>query len=145
MHSISLKYAGIPTQTLGLFNLSSHPALTGSKFPHPKEWIFEEGERVIDIPSEKKATIAAVTSTHLEVDLATNEGIEAVSWYNVRKDFSTWDFVSVTSGPLRGTMGWVEHIADDTVCLFEYKEKGNVSTSSDDINISFILIPADIY
>jgi hypothetical protein len=137
LHSISLNSAGIPTQTLRLFNLSSHPALTGSKFPRPEEWIFEEGERVIVIPSEKKAIIAAVTSTHLEVDLATNEGIETVSWYNVRKDFSTWDFVSVTSGPLRGTMGWVERITDDTVCLLEYKEKGNVSTSGDDINVSF--------
>ena len=77
--------------------------------------------------------------------LATNEGIEAVSWYNVWKVFSTGDFVSVTSGPLRGMMGWVEHNADDSIYLLEYKEKGNVSTSRDDIKVSFILIPADIY
>jgi transcription antitermination factor NusG len=106
---------------------------------------FEEGERVIVSSSEKEATIAAVKSTHLEVDLATNEGIEAVSWYSVRKVFSTGDFVSVMSGPLRGTMGWVERIVDDTVYLLEYKEEGNVSTSINDIKVSFILIPADIY
>jgi transcription antitermination factor NusG len=127
---------------LGLFNLSSHPAITGSKFPCPEEWIFEEGERVI-VSSEKEATIAAVKSTHLEVDLASNEGIEAVSWYSVRKFFSAGDFVSVMSGPLRETRGWVERIVDDTVDLLEYKEEGNVSTSGD-INVSFILIP-DIY
>jgi transcription elongation factor len=80
----------------------------------------------------------------LEVDLATKEGIEVVSWYNVRKAFSVGDFVSVTSS-LRGIMGWVERIADDSVYLLEYKEKGNVSISSDDITVSFILIPADIY
>jgi transcription elongation factor len=93
--------------------------------------------------SGKEATIAGVESTHLEVDLATNEGVEAVSWYNVRKVFSTGAFVSVTSGPLRGTMGWVERIEDDTVYFIEYKEKGNLSTSSNDIKVSFILLPAD--
>ena len=50
-----------------------------SNFPCHEEWIFEEGEQVI-VSSEKEGTIAAVESTHLEVDLATNEGIKAVSW-----------------------------------------------------------------
>ena len=144
LHSIRPSSTGIPSRTLGLFNQSSHPAVTGSKFPRPEEWIFEEGERVIVSSSEKEATIAAVKSTHLEVDLATNEGIEAVSWYNVRKVFSAWDFVSVMSGPLKGTMGWVERITDNTVYLLEYMEEGNISSSVDDIKVSFILIPADI-
>ena len=138
LHSISPNSAGIPSRILQLFHLSSHPAVTGSKLPRPEEWIFEEGERVIVASSEKEATIAAVNSTHLEVELATNEGIAAVSWYDVRKTFSTWDFVSVVSGPLRGTMGWVERIADGTVSLLEYKEEGNISTSVDDIKVSFI-------
>jgi hypothetical protein len=145
LHSISLNSIGAPSEILGLFKLSSHPSVTGSMFPRPEEWIFEEGERVTVCSSQKEATIAAVKSTHLEVDFATNEGIELVSWYNVRKAFSTGAFVSVTSGPLRGTMGWVERIADDTVYLLEYKEKGNLSSSRDDIKVSFILIPADIY
>jgi ribosomal protein L24 len=148
LHSISLveaNSAGFPSRILGLFNLSLHPALDGSKFPRPEEWVFEEGEKIIITPSEKEATVVAVKFTHLEVDLATKEGIKDVSWYNVRKVFSTGDFVSVTSGPLRGMMGWVERIEADTVYLLEYKEKGNVSTSSNDINVSFILIPADIY
>jgi hypothetical protein len=144
LHSISPNSAGTPSRILGLFKLSSHPAVTGSKFPRPEEWIFEEGERVIVSSSEKEATIAAVETTHLEVDLATNEGIEYVSWYNVRKVFSVGDFVSVMSGPSRGTRGWVERIVDDTVYLLEYKEEGNVSTSFDDIKVSFVLIPADI-
>ena len=145
LHSISLNSIGAPSEILGLFKLSSHPSVTGSMFPRPEEWIFEEGERVTVCSSQKEATIAAVKSTHLEVDFATNEGIKLVSWYNVRKAFSSGAFVSVTSGPLRGTMGWVERIADDTVCLLEYKEKGNLSSSRDDIKVSFILIPADIY
>jgi ribosomal protein L24 len=143
LHSISLNSAGIPSRILGLFKLSSHPALVGSSFPPPEEWTFEAGERVFLVSSEKEATIAAVKYTHLEVDLATNEGTEVVSWYNLRKVFSAGDFVSVTSGPLRGTMGWVERIADDTVYFLEYKEKGNISTSSNNIKVSFILIPAD--
>ena len=92
---------------------------------------------------EKKATIAAVKSTHLEVDFAT-KGIEAVSWYNVCKVFSAGDFVSVTSSSSKGTMGWIERIEADTVCLLIYKEKGNISTSSDDIEVSFVLILADL-
>jgi hypothetical protein len=145
LDSISLNSTGVPSQILGLFKLSSHPSLTGSKFPRPEEWIFEEDERVTVCSSEKEATIAAVKSTHLEVNLATNEGIVAVSWYDVRKVFSAGAFVSVTSGPLRGTMGWVERtVANDTVSLLEYQEKGNLSTSSNDIKVSFILIPADI-
>ena len=142
-HSISLNSERIPGRILGLFKLSSHPALVGTSFPPPEEWTFEEGEQVFLVSSEKKATIAAVKYNHLEVDLVTNEGIEVVSWYNVRKVFSAGNFVSVTSGPLRGTMGWVERIADDTVYILEYEEKGNVSTSSDDVKVSFILIPAD--
>jgi hypothetical protein len=136
LHSISLNSTGIPTHILRLFNLSSHPALTGSKFPFPEEWIFEEGERVL-VSSGKEGRIAAVKSTHLEVDLDTNEGTEIVSWYNVRKLFSNGDFVSITSGSSRGTMGWVERIVDDTAYLLEYKEKGNISASSDDINVSY--------
>jgi ribosomal protein L24 len=143
LHSISPDSAGIPSRTLTLFKLSKHPALTG--FPRPEEWTFEEGEQIIVFPSGKKATIAVIESTHLEVDLATGEGIEVVSWHNVHKVFSVGDFVSVMSGLLRGTMGWVELIEADTVYLLEYKEKGNVSTSSDDIKVSFILIPAHIY
>ena len=145
MHSISPVSAGVPSRTLGLFKLSSHPALTGSNFPCPEEWIFEEGERVI-VSSEKEATIAAVESTHLEVDFATNEGIKVVSWYNVRKVFSPGDFVIVMSGPSRGTRGWVERIADDTVYFLEYKEEGNVLTPFDDSMVSFILpvLPVDI-
>ena len=138
MHSISPVSAGVPSWTLGLFKLSSHPALTGSNFPCPEEWIFEEGERVI-VSSEKEATIAAVESTHLEVDFATNEGIKRVSWYNVRKVFSPGDFVIVMSGPSRGTKGWVERLEDDTVYFLEYKEEGNVSSSFDDSMVSFIL------
>ena len=52
--------------------------IAGSNFPCPKEWIFEGGQVIVS--SEKEGTIAAVESTHLEVDLATNEGIKAVSW-----------------------------------------------------------------
>ena len=145
LHSISLNSARVPCQILGLFKLSSHPALVGTSFPPPEEWTFEEGERVFLVSSKKEGTIAAVKYTHLEVDLATDEGTEVVSWYNVRKVFFVRNFVSVTSGPLKGTSGWVERIADDTVYFLIYEEKGNVSTSSDDINVSFFLRPADIY
>ena len=142
--SISLNFTGVPSEILALFKLSEHPSLTGSEFPRPEEWNFEEGERVtVCSPRTRKtATITAVKSTHLEVDLATDEGIQVVSWYNVRKVFSTRDFVSVTSGPLKGTMGWFLEIVDDIVTLQEYDEKGNLNKEP---KVSFILTPADIY
>jgi hypothetical protein len=141
LHSISPISAGVPSQTLGLFKSSSHPAVTasGSNFPPPEEWIFEEGEEVVIVSSSKEGKIAAVESNYLEVELATNEGTEAVSWYNVRKVFSTGQFVTVMSGPSRGMRGWVERITDGTVYLLVYKEEGNVSTSFDDTMVSFIL------
>ena len=78
LHSISINSAKIPSRILGLFKRSSHPALVGSSFPPPEEWTFEEGEWVFLVSSEKEATIAAVKYSHLEVDLATNEGTEVV-------------------------------------------------------------------
>ena len=42
-------------------------------------------------------------------------------------------------------MGWVERIVDETVHIFEYKEKGNISTPSDAVKVNFILIPVDIH
>jgi len=135
LHSISLNSARVSSRILGLFKLSSHPALVGTGFPPPEEWTFEEGERVFIVSLKKEATIAAVKYSYLEVDLDTNEGTEVVSWYNVRKVFSAGNFVSVMGGPLRGTMGWVESIAGDTVYFLEYDEKGNVSTSGDDFMV----------
>ena len=44
LHSISPNSAKISSRILALFNLSSHPAITGSEFPCLEEWIFEEGE-----------------------------------------------------------------------------------------------------
>ena len=66
-HLISPNLAWIPSQILGLFKSSLHPALTGSKFPCPEEWIFEEGEWVIVFSKsgKKAATIAAINCTHL--------------------------------------------------------------------------------
>ena len=51
-------------------------------------------------PPQKEATIVAVKSSHLEVDLATKDGIKVISWYSICKAFSIGDFVNVTS--LRG-------------------------------------------
>ena len=68
-HSISINSTTVPIKILDQFNHSSHPSLYEVKFPHPKEWTFEEGERVTVGSSEKEATIAAVKSTHLEVPM----------------------------------------------------------------------------
>jgi hypothetical protein len=95
LHSISPAPVAIPTHILWLFDHSSHPALTFFNIPCPKEWTFEEGEQVVVNSSNKKATIAAVKDTNLEVDLDTEEGIIIASWHNVSKVFAIGDFVAV--------------------------------------------------
>jgi hypothetical protein len=139
-HSLSPIFTRIPTNILFLFQLSAHPTVIASDFPCPKEWIFAEGEQIVILSLNKKATITAVQTTHLEVDLATEEGIEAVSWHDVRKDFNVGDFVSVM-----GTMGWVDLVDDDIAYIIEHQEKNNISTFGNGIKVNFIQVPADLY
>jgi hypothetical protein len=132
----------IPAHILWLFDRSSHPAPTFFNIPRPKEWTFEEGERVVVNSLNKEATIAAVKDTNLEVDLDTKEGIIIASWHNVSKVFAIGDFVAVMSGPSQGTMGWVQGIKEKIAYLLEYNEKGNIS--NDNTMVSSIIIRVDI-
>jgi hypothetical protein len=142
LHSISPAPVAIPAHILWLFNHSSHPTLTFFNIPHPKEWTFEEGERVVVNSSNKEVTIAAVKDTNLEVDRDTKEGIVIAPWHNVSKVFAIGDFVTVMSGPSQGTMGWVQGIKEKIAYLLEYNEKGNIS--NDNTKVSSIVIRVDI-
>jgi hypothetical protein len=142
LHSISPAPVAIPAHILWLFNRSSHPTLTFFNIPRPKEWTFEEGERVVVNSSNKEVTIAAVKDTHLEVDLDTEEGIVIASWHNVSKVFAIGDSVAVMSGLSQGTMGWIQGIEEKIAYLLEYNEKGNIS--NDNTKVSSTVIRVDI-
>lgn len=124
-HSLTPIFPGMPSDVLLLFQLSQHPTVLASDFPCPQEWIFEEGDQIIVRSSDKRATVTAVKPHHLEVDLATGEGVMAVSWHDISKAFVIGDFVSVTSGPFQGTTGWVE---DCDVDIAYVLVKGDSST-----------------
>jgi len=140
LHSLSPIFTRIPISVLYLFQLSTHHNIIASDFPSPKEWIFEEGEQIVIRSSNKEATITAVQTTHLEVNLA-----RRVLKLYVHKNFNIGDFVSVMSDPFQGTMGWVDLIDDDITYIIEHQKGGNVSTFSNGIKVNFIQIPADLY
>jgi hypothetical protein len=142
LHLISPAPVAISAHILWSFNCSSHPALTFFNISHPKEWTFEEGERVVVNSSNKEATIAEVKDTNLEVDLDTKESIVIASWHNVSKVFTIGDFVTVMSSPSQGTMGWVQGIKEKIAYLLEYNEKGNISNNN--TKVSSIVIRVDI-
>jgi ribosomal protein L24 len=140
LHSLSPVLAGIPSRMVSLFWQSAHPAIVASSsLPCPQEWIFEESEKIVIRSSKRKATITAVRATHLEVDLASKEGIEAVSWHDIRKVFTIGDFVNVTSGPSQGTTGWIERVEDDVAYVLELQEKGKDSSPGGEIKVIFRL------
>jgi transcription antitermination factor NusG len=135
LHSLSSTQAGIPSNIFFLFQLSKHPAVMVSKFPCPKEWVFEEGDQVVICSSKKKAIVTLVETDHLEVDLATEEGNVAVSWHDVCKAFVVGDFISIASGPFQGTIGWIDHIEGDIAHVLKYQEEGNSLKPADEIMV----------
>jgi len=125
-HSIS-PTADIPSSLFSLFLFSDHPLIRTSKFPKPKEWIFEEDDPVIISSSGEHATIAAVEPGQLlEVSLSNGSGTMAVPWSDVRKVVKVGDFVEVMSGASTGVAGWVDRVDKETLHILE-KVAGNTS------------------
>ena len=128
LHSLSSVVLGISSHLFDLFQLSNHPAISGSTYPCPNEWIFEEGDKIMIRSSNKIATVAKTSRKLLEVDVPA-EGVMAVPWHNIQKVFVLGDFVSVMSGPFQGRSGWVDHINGDTVSIIERHTGGSGSNS----------------
>lgn len=123
--SLSSPAVDMPSQHILLYETSGHPAIRSSTLPHPREWIFEEGDKVLILPRHEKGVVSAIGVNHLEINFAAQKGIEAVLWRNVRKDFELGDFVQVTSGSLIGMTGWIIRIDEETVHVMD-KAEGDI-------------------
>lgn len=126
LHSLLSDVTDISSYFLNLFVLSQHPIILASTFPHPREWIFEDGEWVTIQSSNKLGSVNAVFPEYLEVELASNEGAVRVTWGDIRKVVTVGDFVRIGAGPLHGTTGWVDRIDGDTVHIIEKCVEGEV-------------------
>lgn len=117
-HSLS-KISSISSYPLLLFRLSEHPLALRAAFPHPQEWIFEEGDRVVIRSSGEEGTVADVQQDYMEVFCGDEIGIKVVPWADIHKAINIGDYVKVTSGHLHGTAGWVVCVDRDVVNLVE--------------------------
>jgi len=99
-HLISLASVFMPTSLFLLFQQSRHPTILVARFPHPLEWIFDEGDQVLISSSNKLGIIKSVAGETTEVDLAGGKGVISVPWNELHKHIIVGDFVKVLRGPL---------------------------------------------
>ena len=119
----------MPSQFFTMYESSRHPALGSSKFPRPREWIFEIGERVFNCKTEAKGVVLDIGNDYVKVDFSVdNGGIMPVTWHDIRKDINIGDFVQVTSGADAGVTGWVDNVHQDDVSIVDKTTKGDIIT-----------------
>ncbi|CAA7270383.1 unnamed protein product [Cyclocybe aegerita] len=118
-HSLASTAVDMPSYFFLLFKASDHPSLHTSRFPRPREWIFEQGERVIICSSGKSGVVAVIGTNNLEVDLGAENGKEIFPWSDIQKDVRIGDFITITSGRLHGTTGWVDKVDEDVIHVIE--------------------------
>ena len=128
-HSLSSIVLDMPSEHTFLFDSSKHPALKLTVFPHPREWSFEEGEKVVMLSAGKwreryvraEGVVSALRDKYIDVNLGPEQGIQTYTWQHVRKYFNLGDFVTVTAGRLAGRTGWVDRVDynTDTVHVVE--------------------------
>ncbi|CAA7260677.1 unnamed protein product [Cyclocybe aegerita] len=107
-HSLT-SAVNMPSYFFLLFQASDHPSLHASRFPPPREWIFEQGECVIICSSGKSDVVAVVGTKDLEVDLRAENGTEIFPWLDIRKDGgSTRDHPSSSLKEFKVHMNWLK-------------------------------------
>lgn len=112
IHSVS-PASEITIEAFHLFRDSRHPKLTA--FPRPMEWVFEEGEEVVIISSQKRGIVSQVQVLSAEVDLHNGEGLVNVSWPDLHKDFRIGEFIENMNGLESDFQGWVAKIENGSI------------------------------
>lgn len=113
------RFAGcIPYHVFAMFEISRHPRVLKAPALRPLEWIFTEGEIVVDTVSMKHGPVVATTAHQVEIDFG-EEGTNAVSWRSVKKIFSAGDPITVTGGTFAGSTGWVVSVQNDVATIVE--------------------------
>jgi len=129
LHSLSSTAVDMPSQFFTMYESSRHPALGSSKFPRPREWIFEIGEQVFNCKTEAKGVVLDIGNDYVEINFGVdNGGIRPVTWHDIRKDINIGDFVQVTSGADTGVTGWVDNVHQDDISIVDKTTKGDIIT-----------------
>lgn len=118
-------FAGcIPYHVYAMFDISRHPRVLKSPALRPLEWMFTEGDPVVDSATGKHGTVVATSTNRVEIDLG-EEGVKSVSWRNVKKRFSAGDPITVTGGTLSGRTGWVVSIQNNIATIVDKEVQGS--------------------
>ncbi|CAA7270364.1 unnamed protein product [Cyclocybe aegerita] len=119
-HSLASTAVDMPSYFFLLFKASDHPSLHTSRFPRPREWIFEQGERVIIRSSGKSGVVAVIGTNNLEVDLGAENGKENFPWSDIQKDVRIGD-----SLPLQADNSMAQQDTDLSSSLKEFEVHQN--------------------
>lgn len=118
----------IPHKSFIQFQKCGHPRVTNSASVHPQEWIFAQGDSIVDTASGKHGTVENVNVMSVEVSFSEND-TRPVPWRTVRKVFMPGDAVTVTGGVLSGLTGWVLSTYQD-IAIIVNKKDNDYSTNS---------------
>lgn len=130
IHSVS-PASEIPINAFHLFRDSCHPKLT--TFPRPVEWVFEEGEEVIVISSQKWGIVSQVQVLFAEVDLHNGEGLVNISWPDLHKAFQIGDFIESMNGLESDFQGWVTEIENERIEVLGQFPTSNVLNLNEEL------------
>ncbi|THU97451.1 hypothetical protein K435DRAFT_857580 [Dendrothele bispora CBS 962.96] len=112
---VTLKDTAITDNAHYLFNRSGHPLILRHPPPAPDSWVFELGEVVYNVQSdrEKEGKIKSVEAQRCLVAYD-DSADEYVTKCNLRKRFRSVDIVEVTNGPRKGEHGVIVAIWYET-------------------------------
>ncbi|KAK7443748.1 hypothetical protein VKT23_015531 [Stygiomarasmius scandens] len=105
-----------------LFNKSGHPLLTCCPVPAPDSWVFELGEEVCSVQSEKEGSIKSVEAQCCLVEYKDHSD-EYVAKRNLRKKFRSTDSVEITWGDRKGEHGVIVAVWWETCEIALLREK----------------------
>jgi transcription elongation factor len=123
--SIEADVLTMPSEQVQLFRFCRHPALDGCRYPRPQEWIFEEGERVVQLSSGRKGLVTAIVPNYLELDFGGENDTGCCPWNDVQKVVEAGDFIIITSGVHQGKSGFVVLVMDDKVNWIDKQAKSS--------------------
>ena len=115
----------MPFQQVQLFRFCCHLALNGCRYPRPQEWIFEEGEQVVQLSSGRKGLVAAIAPYYLELEFGGENDTGCCPWNDVQKVVEAGDFIIITSGVYQGKSGFAILVIDDQVTWIDKQAKSS--------------------